>query len=424
MINRASVNHPILVWFAIALLMCGAADLTLALTLRFLERHRRLPPLPERLERLSQAQERIIRDDILSGKARYLSYDPVLGWTILPQGYSSTGGVVYRANAQGIRGDTEFAERPAPGILRIVAVGDSFTHGDDVGNAETWEFALEAMSSKVEVLNLGVGGYGPDQALMRYQKNGLRYNPHIVLLGLFSEDLFRLVNIFRPFYAPDTGIPLAKPRFVLGPRGLALLPNPIADRLGYQELLEDPDVELPRLGINDYYYQTGYRRSIADKISIVRSARMLAYYAGRRIHSSDEILLDGKFNPASEAFRLGVAIVDEFRQTAAAHGAFPLVLLLPGKDDVRAYRKSGSWVFASLTPVLQKRGIAYLDLVGPFDKGPDLDALIREHYTAKGNEVVARSILNYIESNRLFARYIPVAGNMPLPRAAHRHRAD
>ena len=65
------------------------------------------------------------------------------------------------------------------------------------------------------VRNFGVGGYGPDQAILRLErhlKEGQR--PEWVILGMASESLARVVNIFRKLYIPAEIAHFVKPMFV------------------------------------------------------------------------------------------------------------------------------------------------------------------------------------------------------------------
>jgi hypothetical protein len=76
---------------------------------------------------------------------------------------------LYVSNSAGIRSNREYNLIAPPGVTRIVAFGDSFTHGDEVPNQETWEYLLEQSRDEVEVMNFGVQGYGADQAYLRYK---------------------------------------------------------------------------------------------------------------------------------------------------------------------------------------------------------------------------------------------------------------
>ena len=78
-----------------------------------------------------------------SAGGTYLVDDSDLGWSIRASGTSE----LYETNSQGVRAEPArlySTEIPA-GKLRIVAVGDSFTHGDEVKNDETWMYVLEQL---------------------------------------------------------------------------------------------------------------------------------------------------------------------------------------------------------------------------------------------------------------------------------------
>jgi hypothetical protein len=65
-------------------------------------------------------------------------------------------------NAYGHRGAPPRADRP-PGSRRILALGDSFTEGVQVGEADLFTARIAAAEPTLEVLNAGVGGYGTVQ---------------------------------------------------------------------------------------------------------------------------------------------------------------------------------------------------------------------------------------------------------------------
>src|SRR4030095_12715946 len=72
-----------------------------------------------------------------TARSSYVAPDPELGWSIVPNGRTLEGR--YEANAQGARArrDVVYAAEPPAGMHRLVAIGDSFTHGDGVANDET-----------------------------------------------------------------------------------------------------------------------------------------------------------------------------------------------------------------------------------------------------------------------------------------------
>jgi hypothetical protein len=73
------------------------------------------------------------------------------------------------------------------------------------------------MLPHTEVINLGVHGYGHDQMLILLKKEGVKYEPDIVILGFMPIDMSRYLLKFRDF---------AKPRFILKGGKLKLTGSP------------------------------------------------------------------------------------------------------------------------------------------------------------------------------------------------------
>ena len=109
-------------------------------------------------------------------------YSEAYGWALRPGArYVGRGGETITVNARGYRGP-EHPERPAPGVTRVLMLGDSVAFGSGVADDETFSALLDARPD-VEALNLGVDGYGTDQALLRLRREGLAFHPHVVVLN-------------------------------------------------------------------------------------------------------------------------------------------------------------------------------------------------------------------------------------------------
>ena len=118
----------------------------------------------------------------------------------------------YAINALGLR-DREIAPR-APGTLRILMLGDSFTEGDGVEAAETFSKRLEAMLNPgsgprtVEVINAGVGSYSPLLEYLYLTHGGLALTPDCVILNYDLSDAYDDITYSAlGRFAPD-GTPL------------------------------------------------------------------------------------------------------------------------------------------------------------------------------------------------------------------------
>ncbi len=130
--------------------------------------------------------------------ARRAAIDPVLGW--VPRSPS----VTTEPNCLGtpIEYDTDdWGARTYPGYRRggvgVVAVGDSYTRGDEVVGGESYPARL-AERLGADVANLGVGGYGPTQALLRLERELPRYpEARVAVLAIMYENVFRMRNSYR-----------------------------------------------------------------------------------------------------------------------------------------------------------------------------------------------------------------------------------
>ncbi len=147
-------------------------------------------------------------------------WNATLGWTLKPnlRDVDAYGGKFLNTNAHGLRGSVEHGYEKPPGAFRIVVLGDSFTFGEGVGDEETYSHVLQELLPQVEVLNLGVHGYGHDQMLLYLKEEGLRYKPDLILLGFLTIDMERNILAFRDY---------AKPRFVLREGQLLLTHSPV-----------------------------------------------------------------------------------------------------------------------------------------------------------------------------------------------------
>jgi hypothetical protein len=127
--------------------------------------------------------------------ATFSNFDAHLGWDVDIQGDRIRGGLTYSRD-------------PDPGTLRILTIGDSFTYGVGVADNETFSHFLETYLCNSEVLNMGVPGYGIDQAFWKYHAYGSHYKPNILVFGIYSGDYKRTTLSFtsfsKPYYAGDT----------------------------------------------------------------------------------------------------------------------------------------------------------------------------------------------------------------------------
>ena len=117
---------------------------------------------------------------------------------------------VVRINRYGMRGP-----EPSPperqDVLRVAAIGDSFTFGMGVEAEEAWPALLQSRLALpgrvVETLNFGVCGYSIDENLAVLEHKTPAWKPRVVVLGYFFNDpdtlpLHPLQRAFLPAWSP------------------------------------------------------------------------------------------------------------------------------------------------------------------------------------------------------------------------------
>src|SRR5437867_893386 len=136
-------------------------------------------------------------------------FDPGLGWTWQRPGELETG------LDRDTRGPSRYARPKPAGVLRVACFGDSYTFGVESSDEEAWPRRMEGARPHLEAPNFGVGGYGTDQALLRFRKEASGLEADVVCIGLMLENTGRNVNRYRPLWYPSDPGCYAKPRFVL-----------------------------------------------------------------------------------------------------------------------------------------------------------------------------------------------------------------
>jgi len=382
------------------LLVYCLLELSSFLGLAVLKKYRHIAYQPILTASLTADHQKTLRD-LIQGKTTYLLHSAALGWTIKPQGRWYD---LYRANSQGIRADRDYQPFPRSNAVRIATFGDSFTHGDEVKNNDTWQEQLNRLDHNLEVINFGVGGYGLDQAFLRYQQEGVPYHPQIVFIGFMEENINRLVNVFRPFYAP--GIPLTKPRFIIQGKQLVQLPNPMADMNDCKKLLDDPKWYLSEFGAHDFHYTAGLKDGSPDFSPSVRMLKLLYHQIASRYSEKNDrsIYKNGSFNTASEAYSICSMLFDAFYRDVQKNKALPIIVVFPNRSDIERYQHDKIKAYTPLITYMRSQGYRFIDLCDAFEKyaksSPIDELFITHHYSPMGNSIVAQFLFDYLAENR------------------------
>ncbi len=240
-------------------------------------------------------------------------------------------------DALGLR-DRARTPEPAPGVFRVLAVGDSFTFGFGVAGEQAFPSLLDARDPNVEWLNGGVCGYGTDQALLFLEHRGLAWRPRLVVLTLCSNDIEE--NLRDEMYGR------AKPRLVID---------------GDRVVRPSGDVPFPWLARTSMLW-----RSIDKNLWALR----------RQVPEGEE---------ATEGRRVLRVLLREIARVCAAGGADLVVVQTIAGLDV-ADRRGGYHV---------------LDLVDALQGREDLVFARDRHWNPAGHRFVADRLAAFLEARDL-----------------------
>jgi hypothetical protein len=281
-------------------------------------------------------------------KADYAGRDNVWGTqvTILPTGLRSNGAAALPFDRSG-----------------VLAVGDSFTFGDQVSDADTWPAQLEQRLGR-PVRNGGVFGYGFDQSVLRAEKllTVDRLDVDTLVVSLVPDDLKRAELSRR--YSP-------KPWFALVGDGIELRGVPVPDT--------SSDNELDRQWLRR---AMGYS-ALLDTLFWNAAP---TWWVGQPREVRE--------HPEGTGLELGKRLVDYVDGVCKERGVRMLLVLQGQRPEMAA----GTPVRApEVVAYARERGIAAVDLASEFAAlvaaDPSLDAKwFAGHMTPAGNRWVAERI--------------------------------
>jgi hypothetical protein len=307
------------------------------------------------------------------------NFDAELGWTA-PYG-------------------TPFGERPRAveyGQPMVSAFGDSFTHGDEVGDRETWAEALAA-SLGGDVFNFGVGGYGMDQTLLRFERDQSRRPTPIVIFAFISGDLKRCYQRYWKFHSPEAAFPMTKPRLVLRDDRLELLPNPVRTAEALQAGVQDVAF-VERLSREDPSFNP-YKLPAIHRPYLLLLARPSVWMGAFTAASAQKVWAE------PDAVHLAEQILVRFAQVARERGARPVIVQLPVHTEMADYLERGKepLVSAETRAICERQGLECVQPMLDEQAGPMGERwgyFVRGHggghYSARGNRWVADALADHL----------------------------
>ncbi len=249
--------------------------------------------------------------------------DPVLGWEPIPSSEfvepDCLGDeIVYQSAADGARNYPGYD----PAAATVIVAGDSYAFGSEVPDPEAFPAVLAGMLGE-PVANLGVGGYGPVQALLRLERHIDRYpGARAVVLGVMYENVHRMVNSYRPVLYDKTDVLAFTPYMHDG----NLQPYPSADILQSEDMLRRQmtmafDKDFWARPQHRFPYTQSLLRGFSSNYFLLRKVQKSLRKVGRPEYAMTFASADIQENLFS--------LLDRFAQVAEARELLGIVLFMP-----------------------------------------------------------------------------------------------
>lgn len=325
--------------------------------------------------------------------------DPELGW-LMSRGMASD-----EIDSAGSRFVPAY---PEPGNECMSVYGDSFAWSAEVAPKDSMNNLL-SQKMACRVSNYAVGGYGSDQAYMRFLRREQERAP-IVILAHTTVTILRNVNQFRRLLSPWNEYGL-KPRFVLDERGeLEVVPLPKFTKEQFEKLSKRPPDHLE----HEYF---GFENPTVVRVlsfpyslsvlSTFGDFRVKAELANRPGHSEFYDM-----QHPSQGLPITVKIMEGFDREARRRNRMPLPLIIPIGSDFEYYMRTGEWVFQPLIDELAARGVdAFNPGPGMVERlsGRDICELVTGerctgHFNAMGYSLLADEVYDELQRRGFLSR--------------------
>jgi hypothetical protein len=342
--------------------------------------------------------------------------DPLLGWRKHPGGKAVYERRDYRVevtiNSHGLR-DPERDNTLRPGALRVLALGDSFVEAFMVRLEETVTQRLEAELARrpypVEVINGGTSGYSTDQEYLFYREEGYRYEPRIVVLFFYYNDIL--------YNAMDHNIHIPKPLLDMSGARPRVVNFPVPPQPRPAEALPETTPPPHAHSAALRWLAARLERSAPRAYDAIASTGLWPRLRKLPISPEFRVYMNSLTPEAQAGWRMTGEILGAIEHEASGHGARLLVAYVPSKmevDDesweltqIRYGLRPGHWdrsrVVRKLASVCAERSVPLLDLTPALRKamasgGGALYFESDSHWNAQGQLVAAREIAHFLNS--------------------------
>jgi lysophospholipase L1-like esterase len=354
---------------------------------------------------------------------------PELGWLPKPGSESRNRNAEFDVqvayNSKGWR-DVEHDYAKPDGVFRIVVLGDSTIEGYSVDFEDSFAVRLQQLlrssGRRVEVVNIGVGGYGTLQEDLAFELDGRRYEPDLVLLAFLlandvrnnSRELETRMHRARGF---ATDMRLANRPF--------LEPSSDGD---WSLSMVDYEGAVRRYRAARRAEETGLKAFLSRNLALYRALRRVVRRASasKDSRAADAEAWMGVYRcelaPAYErAWETTARILERLRDAVRRAGGTLVVFTVPAYHEVDPEHRR---IVAGLVPdaedycfeeaagyqrleaILSEQHVPFLNLLSTFrradrEQGESLYRWSDEHWNPAGHALAAREVAARLEERGL-----------------------
>lgn len=250
----------------------------------------------------------------------------------------------------------------------VLAVGDSYTYGEEVADDETWPAFLQTKLAR-PVVNGGVSGFGFDQIVLRAEAMAPQLKPGVIVAAFIADDIRRtemrrLWGAEKPYFALEDGKTVAK--------NVPVPPRP------------DPKTTL-----------TFWQRTLGHSYLfdfVLRRLDLLHDWFGDHV----------RVHPAGSGERIACALTERLaalqRSSGAPNGTRVLVVALydPVVWQDPKFAAEQQRLTQGLLGCAYKQGVAILDTFAALEKNGAGKLYKLWHMNAAGNKLVADLIADQL----------------------------
>jgi lysophospholipase L1-like esterase len=292
---------------------------------------------------------------------------------------------------------------PWPEKAEIVALGDSLTFGWGVEDNQAWPAIVAKALPHFRLINLGQGGFGPQQYLRVYETFGAKLHPKLVLVGFFAGNDFADSDVFDRWLKAGANTNYIVFRNFGKPRSTRLtLDQPIGDLIVSVLWRGHLLASKSRLYSLLVQIRKNLKSGPADT-TIFRASNGLRL----NLYMTSFARETDVYRPGYLPFDLAVKALQKLQSVAKGNNANVLVILQPTKEEVYLPLISGANLDADperpLRETLEKLGIPYINLLPDFRaraaKGEVLFFETDDHPNVRGYALIAELVLDYLKNN-------------------------